>query len=100
MTKKELTNDQMIKNLIKDCDMIDFMILRERLVKIAEITLADLKKDPKAYDNPIFNHTYYEHLSNMILLHCGFEKRKVKTSKQFGMHAQGDNPNGEEQIHF
>lgn len=74
MVKKQLTNDQMIKNLIKDCEMLDFAVLRERLVKIAEITLAGIKKDPKAYDNPIFNHTYYEHVCNKILSFCGFDK--------------------------
>jgi len=72
--KKPLTNDQMVKNLLKDCDMWDFMILRERLAKIAEITLADIKKKPEAYDNPIYNHTFFVRTCNKIIKHCGFEK--------------------------
>jgi hypothetical protein len=33
---------------------------------------AGIKENPKAYDNPIFNHTYYEHVCNKILSFCGF----------------------------
>jgi hypothetical protein len=50
------------------------MILRERLVKIAEITLADIEKKPEAYDNPIYNHTFFVRTCNKIIKHCGFEK--------------------------
>lgn len=76
---KDLTNDQMIKNLLKD-DLtgFDFMILRERLVKIAEITLQDIKTAPEKYDNFIFNHTYYVNTMNKVLKHCGFENENNK----------------------
>lgn len=71
--KKLLTNDEKIKQLMKELDMLEMSILRERILKIAEITLADIRKNPKNYDNPIFNHTYYVSWANKVIDTLGFE---------------------------
>lgn len=56
------TNEQAIKQLAKALDNAHpFMaaIVRERIMKISEITKAAIEKNPAAYDNPFYNHTYY-----------------------------------------
>jgi len=63
------TNEQRLKVLLKDLDSLETVVLVERLLKIADITLADIKKKPEAYDNPIFHHSFYVSVMEKIKKH-------------------------------
>jgi hypothetical protein len=60
--KRQKTNDQILKSyvneIVKDHPFYS-IILRERLASIAEATLASIKKNPSAFDNPVFKHGWY-----------------------------------------
>jgi len=73
MTGKERTNETMIKDLIKDLNPLGLAILRERIVKIAEITKEAVEANPEKWDNPIVDHSYYIYVCDKIFEHCGFE---------------------------
>lgn len=73
MARKSLTNDQLLLKLVKELDPFEAMIVRERLVKIAEISLQNIKEKPEGYDNPIFDHTFYERTCSHILKVIGFK---------------------------
>jgi hypothetical protein len=74
--EKQLTNEQMLRRLIKELNPLEASIVRERLVKIAEMTMEGIKQNPKAYDNPIYDHSYYEYVCKHIFRVIGFEKHK------------------------
>ena len=78
MTKTPPTNEMLLRKLIKEINPYEAMIVRERLVRIAEITLDAIKKDPKSYNNPIFNHEFYVTTCNHIIQVLGFEKHKTE----------------------
>jgi len=74
MTKKvkELTNDVVIKNLIKEilaAHPFYQMIFIERLNKIAELTRKGVLENSEAYYNPIFSWTWYIEFCNIIDKH-------------------------------
>jgi len=73
MKNKVRTNEQALKELIKDLHPFEAMIIRERLIKIAEITLQDIDKNPSAYDTPMFSHQYFINACEKIKLHLDLE---------------------------
>ena len=78
MSKKRKTNKQVITALINDLDKTSYgvgtALLRERLLKIAEITLNDIKNNSEAWDNGFVNSNLYTDLCERINKHCGFEE--------------------------
>ncbi len=74
MTTEERTNETMIRDLVDNLAPLSLAILRERIVKIAELTKQAIEDNPTAYDNPIYDHTYYLHVCDEIFKYCGFEK--------------------------
>lgn len=71
MAKKIKTNEQMLKALYKDLSMFEAAVLRERLLKIAELTLRDLKERPETYENPLLDAQIYKSVSDKINKHLG-----------------------------
>ena len=51
-TPKLQTNEQMLKAFINSLDAIEIAILRERIIKIMEITKKDIQERPDAYHSP------------------------------------------------
>jgi hypothetical protein len=77
-SKKLKTNDDMLKALLKDLHMLETALLRERIVKISEITRQAIKKNPKDFDNFMVDHTWFIALCDKIDKHLGFENDKPK----------------------
>jgi hypothetical protein len=73
-SKKMKTNEDMLKALLKDLHTFEAAILRERLVKIAEITRDAIGKSPTGFNNPFFDHTWYLSVCDKIDKHLGFEQ--------------------------
>lgn len=48
---KTKTNEQLLRGLLKDLNTYEAAILRERLLKIAELTRQDIKENPENYEN-------------------------------------------------
>ena len=69
---KNTTNEQMIKALLKDLNTMETAILRERIVKIFEMTEEAIKKNPESFDNIITHHSIYNHVANKVYKHIGF----------------------------
>jgi hypothetical protein len=66
------TNDQMIKALLKDLSPIEIAILRERIVKIFEMTEEAIKANPEAFQNPIIPSSFYGIVGDKVNKHLGF----------------------------
>lgn len=72
---KTLTNEQRIKMLFKELEHPYMqIILRERLVTVADITRKGVKENPEAYFNPIFNYSWYLHFCTLVDNLLGFDK--------------------------
>lgn len=69
---KHQTNEQMIKALLKDLNTMETAILRERIVKIFEMTEEAIKKNPESFRNPIVHHSIYNHVAEKVNKHMGF----------------------------
>lgn len=80
MAKKLLTNEQMLRSLLKEISGFEAALLRERLVKIAEITRKAIKDNPEAFTNPIVHPDMYEQLFLKIDKHLGFENDNPKSN--------------------
>ena len=79
---KRKTNKQILTALIKDLDNTPYGIgnalLRERLLKIAEITLQDIENNPKEWNNGFVQSGLFIDLCNRINKHCGFADQEDK----------------------
>lgn len=67
--KKQKTNTQRLIDLIKTNDMsnpILNLLLRERIVTAMELTMADIKKNPKYWNNSLIHPRMFEILSNNV----------------------------------
>ena len=53
--KKGKSNSLLLRNLIKNMDNTQLALVRERLLKIAEMTLQDMKDKPHIYKNSIIS---------------------------------------------
>lgn len=76
--QKIKTNEQCLKEFLKDLDMFDAAIVRERLTKISDITREAIKENPASFDNFVFDHTYYLSVCDKIDKHLGFEDKAKK----------------------
>lgn len=63
------TNEQCIRSLLKDMSTFEAALLRERLLKIAELTRIDLKKNPEGYNTQLSSPWHFEQLCNKIDKH-------------------------------
>lgn len=70
--KKDKTNKQLIRAFIKSLDTLEVAILRERLVKIAEITEQSIKSQPEKWTNPIFPISLFQSVNKKILTFLNF----------------------------
>ncbi len=69
---KTKTNEQMIKALLKDLNTMETAILRERIVKIFEMTEDAIKENPDSFKNPIIHYSIYNHVADKVTKHMGF----------------------------
>jgi len=70
------TNEQMLKALIKDLDTshsIYAAILRERIIKMMELTLTSIETEPEKWNNSFIHPNMYKELNNIVQKHIGFE---------------------------
>ena len=74
---KSKTNDQILKAYINDMvknHPFFVIILRERLQSAADATLKAIEKNPAAFDNPVFNHTWYQKWAEDTIKAMDFSK--------------------------
>lgn len=69
---KQKTNDQAIKSLLKDLDLMELAILRERLLTISDMTRQSIKQDSDAWANGFVAPSIYEGLCDKVYKHLGF----------------------------
>lgn len=68
-----MENEKAIKALLKELTGLETAILRERLLKIAEITLKSIEKNPESFRNPIIDERIYKTTCNKIIDKLKFE---------------------------
>lgn len=59
VSKKFPTNEDVFKNYLKTCDPVNIALTRERLLKIAEITLNAIEKNPESFNVGFIHHSVY-----------------------------------------
>ena len=74
---KSMTNDKRFNNLFKELRFtIHEALLRERIVKIMEMTMRDIKENPqdweKNYEKSAIHPSVYEELNTIVQKHLGF----------------------------
>jgi hypothetical protein len=65
------TNEQSFKSLLKDLHQVELAILRERILKIMELTLQDIEINPKDWETQIIHPNVFINLNNKIQKHLG-----------------------------
>jgi len=65
-TVKELSNEQRLKNLIKELHPMEVVILVERLRTMADNTLAAIESKPSDFDVACFHHTDFERVMKKV----------------------------------
>ena len=71
--KKPKTNDQCLKALIKETEgTIYSALLRERIVKVMEMTMDDINNNPDKWNNGFIHPNAFKELNNIIQTHLGF----------------------------
>ena len=72
----EKTNEEAVDELIEDLrntpHTVGLALLRERLLKISDITKESIEKNPDAWANPIFSAGMYLDLCKRIDQHLAF----------------------------
>lgn len=69
--KKEKTNEQMMRSLLKELPPIMVALLRERIVKICEISAEQCME----WENPIVHPSLYLELNELVQKHLGFNNK-------------------------
>jgi len=71
---KSLTNEQVLKRIInKELNTFQIGILRERIIKICELSLEDIEKNPKKWINPFYSVNYFKLTFEQILKSTNFD---------------------------
>ena len=70
--KKNLTNDQKLIKLIKTNSPMENALLRERIVKIMEITIEDIRENPDTWRRGFIAESLIVDLSNNVNKIIGF----------------------------
>jgi hypothetical protein len=72
-----MTNDKAIKALVKALDkqpvQLGFALLRERILKIMEITMESIEENPEAWQNPFIHPDMYKSLNEIVQEHLAFK---------------------------
>lgn len=71
-----MTNDKAIKALVKALDkqnQLGFALLRERILKIMEITMESIEENPAAWQNPFVHPNMYRSLNEIVQEHLAFK---------------------------
>ena len=72
-----MTNDKAIKALVKALDkqpvQLGFALLRERILKIMEITMESIEENPEAWQNPFIHPDMYKCLNRIVQEHLAFK---------------------------
>lgn len=66
---KNPTNEQRLKNLIKENDTITNALLIERLLLIMEATAKELEENPESFNTFMTNAGMYQNLVNNVRKH-------------------------------
>ena len=66
---KNPTNEQSLKNLIKENDTITNALLIERLLLIMEATAKELEENPESFNTFVTNAGMYQNLVNNVRKH-------------------------------
>jgi hypothetical protein len=69
---KQRTNETQIKALIKDLDLMELAILRERLLTIGDMTQQSIKEEPNAWEKGFIAPRFYQSVCDKINKHLGF----------------------------
>lgn len=72
--KKPQTNEQAFRALFKDLSTHDVAMLRERVLKIVEITEDDITNHPENWEGKLFGPHIYDNLFAKVKEHLGFDK--------------------------
>ena len=74
-TKKTAkTNDKALKSLIKSIDgTIYTALLRERILRIMDITMYDIENNPKDWEGTWISPKLYEELNEIVQKELGFD---------------------------
>lgn len=70
------TNEKRLKALVKDLDKSHTLfsaLLRERIVKIMEITINSIETEPEKWNQGIVHPDMYKMLDTLVNKHLGFE---------------------------
>jgi hypothetical protein len=71
-----MTNDKAIKNLVKALDKegpMFYALLKERILHIMNITMADMENNPDAWKNTFFHTDVYKRLDEIVYKHLAFK---------------------------
>jgi len=80
--KKGKSSSLLLRNLIKDLNEIETAVLRERIMKIAEMTKSDLKLNSHKYNNGIISPHIIEATMDKTIKGLGYEEpKKTRKSK-------------------
>lgn len=52
------TNEQSFKSLLKDLHQVELAILRERILKVMELTILDIEENPKIGKKQLYNRIF------------------------------------------
>lgn len=67
------SNKQSLNSLLKDLNDIDMVLLRERLLSIAELTKQDIEDNPNHWNSSIVTPRLYLELCDKINFHLTFK---------------------------
>jgi hypothetical protein len=83
--KKGKSSSLLLRNLIKDLNEIETAVLRERIMKIAEMTKSDLKLNSHKYNNGIISPHIIESTMDKTIKGLAYEepKRTRKSKPEF-----------------
>jgi hypothetical protein len=65
------TNEQSFKSLIKDLHQVELAILRERILKIMDLTIEDIHRNPNDWEKEIVQPNVMINLNEKIQKHLG-----------------------------
>jgi chemotaxis signal transduction protein len=61
------TNEQKLRNLIKNLHTIEIALLVERIETMMKLTLQDIEEDPSKWDNWFVSHHAYVNMANKVI---------------------------------
>lgn len=67
-----MTNEKAFSKLLKEASPIQLAILRERVLKVMEITDQSIQDNPDAWNNGFIDVSIYKSLSELVNKNLGF----------------------------